>query len=187
MFTENNSTLERGSLSRFVAPFFDFASGFPSLCSPCRGSVPVPEPWFGSVFVIRPTGLHRSQGVGSESLFQLPPAAPPLTSWSCLPRRITIPQPDGTLLIKRILPIWSNALARNLATSGIGFAILSWAHVEVRHKRQSMPSPLAQSCRRGASKVVSPPMSPKNSHGIERVGHHGRISQLGIVWSHQSL
>jgi short-subunit dehydrogenase len=107
-------------------------------------------------------GLRQLQEVGSELWFHLPPAAPPLILWTCLPRKITIPQPDGTLLTKRILPIWSNPLARNLALAGTGFAILSWAHMEVRRKRQLTPLPLTQSYTRGVSKVFLPPVLPED-------------------------
>ena len=108
-------------------------------------------------------GLRQLQEVGSQLWFHLPPAAPPLILWSCLPRKITIPQPaDGTLLTKRILPIWSNPFARNLALTYIGFAVLSWAHMEVHHKRQLTPLPLTQSYERGISKVFLPPVLPED-------------------------
>ena len=109
-------------------------------------------------------GLRQLQEVGSELWFHLPPAAPPLLLWSCWPRKITIPQPtaDGTLLTKRILPILSNPFARNLALTYIGFAVLSWAHMEVHHKRKLTPLPLTQSYERGISKVFLPPVLPED-------------------------
>jgi short-subunit dehydrogenase len=108
-------------------------------------------------------GLRQLQQVSSQLWFHLPPAAPPLILWSCLPRKINIPQPDTTTpLTKRILPIWNNTFARNLALTYVGFAILSWAHMEVHHKRRLTPLPLTQSYERGVSKVFLPPVLPED-------------------------
>ena len=106
-------------------------------------------------------GVRQLQEVGSQLWFNLPPAAPPLILLASIPRTIIIENKEtGVSLTKRVVPIISNPFARNLALSGLGLAVMSWAHMEINRKKKLTPLHLAVPYQ-SVSKVFLPPYLPE--------------------------
>jgi hypothetical protein len=78
--------------------------------------------------------LMQLQRFGSQLLYHLPPAAPPILLLSLIPST----QADGMCLI----PFLSNPFARNLVLGGLGMAILSLAQTQLYRNRYLTPLPL---------------------------------------------
>jgi hypothetical protein len=88
-------------------------------------------------------GVRQIQEVGSQLWFHLPPAAPPLFLLASLPRKILAEDTEtGVAVARTVVPILANPFARKLALCGLGFAVMSWAHMEVHRKRKLAPLPL---------------------------------------------
>lgn len=105
--------------------------------------------------------MRNFQEVGSQLWFHCPPASPPLIFLASLPRKQKL---EGAaveeIIYKRVVPLWSNAFVRNLALSGAGLAIMSWAHSELRRKRRLATLPLADRYR-DINRAVLPPFLPE--------------------------
>jgi short-subunit dehydrogenase len=92
--------------------------------------------------------------------FHLPPAAPPLILLASFPRTlITENRKAGISLSEKVVPILSIPFARNLALSGLGLAVMSWAHMELHRKRRLTPLPLSIPYE-SVSRVFLPPFLP---------------------------
>jgi uncharacterized protein len=104
--------------------------------------------------------VRQLQEVGSQLWFNLPPAAPPLILLASIPRTMIIENKEtGVSLAKRVVPLFSNPFARNLALSGLGLAVMSWAHMEVNRKKRLTPI-LSAVPYSSVSRVFLPPFLP---------------------------
>ena len=107
-------------------------------------------------------GFRQVQEVGSQLWFNLPPAAPPLILLASIPRTIVVENKEtGAEMSKRIVPLISNSFARNLALSGLGLAVMSWAHMEINRKKKLTPLELNVKYQ-SVSKVFLPPYLPEH-------------------------
>ena len=84
--------------------------------------------------------------------FHLPPAAPPLILLASIPRTMMIDNQKT-----KVVPLLSIPFARNLALAGLGFAVMSWAHMELHRKRNLAPLLLPYD---RVSSVFLPPFLP---------------------------
>ena len=107
--------------------------------------------------------VRQIQEVGSQLWFHLPPAAPPFILLASIPRKISVVENKeaGIVLSKQIVPILSNPFARNLALSGLGLAVISWAHMEVNRKKRLTPLSLTVPYR-SVSRAILPPYLPEH-------------------------
>lgn len=64
--------------------------------------------------------------------------------------------------VKRAIPLVANPFARSVGLSGLGLAIMSWAHSEIHRKRRLTPLSLAPHFRDLSRKNVLPPFLPED-------------------------
>lgn len=118
-------------------------------------------------------GLLNLREIGSQLWYHLPPGAPPLILWASLPRTTVMYAPEsGVEFTKTIVPLLSNPFARTVALTGLGLAIMSWAHYEVHHRRRLTALPLSDSFR-DIRRAVLPPFLPEE----EMVGYLENIPE----------
>lgn len=115
------------------------------------------------------TTLDRIRQVASQLWFHLPPGMPPFVLLAMVPRRVVKTQSttttaeamtETTEAVKRAIPLFANNFARSVALSGLGLAIMSWAHYEIHRKRALTPLPLT-SPYRDLYKIALPPFLPE--------------------------
>lgn len=114
--------------------------------------------------------LDRFRQVASQLWFHLPPGVPPFILCAMVPRTVKKAADATTITmtaeaisaetIKRTIPLVSNHFVRSVALSGLGLAIMSWAHYEIHRKRCLTPLPLAAPYR-DLYRSVLPPFLPE--------------------------
>ena len=114
--------------------------------------------------------LDKLRQVASQLWFHLPPGMPPFVLCAMVPRTVkraatsttttTTAEAVSTEAIKRVIPLVANPFVRSVALSGLGLAIMSWAHYEIHRKRCLTPLPLAAPYR-DLYKSVLPPFLPE--------------------------
>ena len=67
------------------------------------------------------------------------------------------------MIYKTVIPLWSNSFVRNLALSGAGLAIVSWAHSELQRRRRLTPLALADRYK-DLNRAILPPFLPEEIH-----------------------
>jgi short-subunit dehydrogenase len=110
--------------------------------------------------------LDKVRRVASQLWFHLPPGMPPFVLLALVPRRV-IPttitadtMAESAAIVQRAVPLWTDPFVRTIALSGLGLAIMSWAHYEIHRQRRLTPLPLAAPYR-DLSRVVLPPFLPQ--------------------------
>ena len=116
--------------------------------------------------------LDKMRQVASQLWFHLPPGMPPFVLVAMVPRTVrqtatsaaegvaTTADAIAAETVKRAIPLVANPFARSVALSGLGLAIMSWAHYEIHRKRCLTPLPLAAPYR-DLYKSVLPPFLPE--------------------------
>jgi hypothetical protein len=100
--------------------------------------------------------LDKLRRVASRLWFHLPPGMPPFVLLALVPRHTG--GVEGAVP-RAVIPLWADPFCRSVALSGLGLAIMSWAHYEIHRQRQLTALPLAAPYR-DMSRVVLPPFLP---------------------------
>ena len=100
-------------------------------------------------------GIRQCKEVCSTLYFHLPPALPPFVLLASIPQRVIVEEGGS----RNMIPLLSNPFARTIALSGLGFAVMSWAHMELHRKRKL--TPLLIPHQESVSKVFLPPFLPQ--------------------------
>ena len=84
--------------------------------------------------------LEQMRQVTSQLWFHLPPGMPPFVLMALVPRRVKPNTLVGTseatasATTQRVIPLFANPFVRSVALSGLGLALMSWAHYEIHRK-----------------------------------------------------